>query len=65
MAFEALLQERLHALTEFRKVGKIAFAAEQVAAQLLLELLYRTRQGRLRHVAFLGRPREVQYTRNS
>ena len=41
-------------------MGELAFTAEQVAAQLLFELLNGPGQRRLGDVAFLGRAREIQ-----
>ena len=55
-----LREMRAHHLAQPRQVGVVALAAEQRAAQLILQPLDGTGQRRLRHVAGLGRAREVQ-----
>ncbi len=59
-----LLEQRMHTLTELGELGR-PLAAEQVAAHLGFELLDRPRQRRLRHVAFIGRAREVERPRDA
>ncbi len=63
-AVEALLHHRQHAMAEVREVREIALAPEQLAAELLLELLDGPRQRRLRDVALLGRAREIEHARH-
>jgi hypothetical protein len=55
-----LLEQRVHALAEFGQLRRGALAAEQVAAELRLELLDRARQRGLGHVAVVSGAREVQ-----
>ncbi len=61
---EDLFEMRLHQPAEIGEVRQIALPPQEKTAQLLLELLDRTRQGGLRHVAFLGGAREVERLRN-
>src|SRR5882724_10128879 len=56
----ALLQQRPHALAELGQLRCGAFAPEQVAAELSLELLDRPRQRWLGDVALVGGAREIQ-----
>ena len=63
-AVEALLQQGEHPQPELGHVGEIALAPEEVAAELRLEELDGTRERGLRDVALLGRPREVEDTRD-
>src|SRR5260370_42818 len=60
----ALLQQRVHALSEFGQLRGRAFAPEQVAAEFGLELLDRPCQRRLRDVALVGGAREIQRPRD-
>ena len=55
-----LLELRAHQTAEVGQMGEVALAPEQEPAELVLELLDRARQGRLGHVAVLGRAGEVQ-----
>ena len=55
-----LREMRAHHLAQARQVRVVALAAEQRAAQLIFQPLDGTGQRRLRHVAGLGRAREVQ-----
>ena len=55
-----LREMRAHHLAQTGQVGVVALAAEQRAAQLVLEPLDGAGQRRLRDVAGLGRAREVQ-----
>src|SRR5215470_5446846 len=48
---------------KIREMRELALAAQQQPAELILELLDCARQGRLRHIAELCRPREVQRVR--
>ncbi len=56
----ALLQERMHALPKLRQLSLRAFAAKQVAAELVLELLDGAGERRLRHVALFGGLGEIE-----
>ena len=58
-----LFEHRQHELAEVGELRELAFAVNELAAQFLLELLDRLRQGRLRDEAFLGRAREVERSR--
>src|SRR5215472_11038830 len=51
---------RLNKPAEIRQMGQLALAPQQQAPKLLLELLDCSRQRRLRDIAQLRRPREVQ-----
>ena len=55
-----LLELRPHQLAEIGQVGGGPLAPEQQPAEFRLQLLDGAGQRRLRHVAALGRPREVQ-----
>ena len=59
-ALVALLHQRQHALAEIGQVRVLALAPQQLAAELILELLDGARQGGLGDVALLGRAREIQ-----
>jgi hypothetical protein len=50
----------MHALAELRSLSLRPLAAEQVASELALKLLDRTRQRGLRNVTFFGGLREIQ-----
>src|SRR5262249_48832146 len=54
------LEQRIHALAELSQLRLRPLAAEQVAAELLLELLDRAGQRGLRDVTFLGSLGEIQ-----
>ena len=54
----------MHALAEFGQLRRRPLASEQVAAELVLELLDGARQRGLRDVAFLGGAREIQQPRD-
>ena len=60
----ALLEQRMHALTEFGQLRGRPLAPEQVAAEFRLELLDRSRQRRLGNVAFVRGAREVEHARD-
>jgi hypothetical protein len=60
----ALLQERMHALAEFRQLSGRPLASEQLAAEFALELFDGAREGGLRDVALLGGTREVPRPRD-
>ena len=53
-------QARAHQLAEIGQMGEVALAAEQQAADLVLELLDGAAQGGLGDIAGFRRPREVQ-----
>ena len=55
--------QRQHALAEVGQVRELALAAQQLAAELVLELLDGARQRGLGNVAVLGRTSEVQFAR--
>jgi hypothetical protein len=59
----ALLEQRVDALAQLGEL-RGPFAPKQVAAQLGLELLDRTRQRRLRHVALGGGAGEIERPRH-
>ena len=63
-ALIALLQQRQHALAELGELGLRALAAEQIAAELALELADGARERRLGNVAFLGGAREIESPRH-
>jgi hypothetical protein len=55
---------RLNQPPEIGQVGQLALASQQETAELVLELLDRARQRRLRDIAQLRRPREAQGLRH-
>jgi hypothetical protein len=55
----ALLEKGMHPLTEFSQLGR-TLAPEKIAAKLALQLLDGPRQRWLRHIALVGRAREVK-----
>ena len=61
---KALLEQRVHALAELRQLRRRPLAPEQIAAEFRLELLDGPRQRWLRHVALVGRAREVENPRD-
>src|SRR5215208_1334967 len=56
-----LLEVGLYRSAEFGQMGVGPLPVEERASELLLEQLDRTCERRLRHVAALGRPREVEF----
>src|SRR5207248_5013253 len=61
---KALLEQRVHAQAELGQLRRRPLAPEQIAAQFCLELLDGACQRRLRYVAFVGRAREVENSRD-
>jgi hypothetical protein len=57
---EELTQMRLDEPAEICQMRQLALAQQQQPAELLLELLDRPGQGRLRDIALLRRTREIQ-----
>ncbi len=55
-----LTQMRFDQPAEVGQMGELALAPQEQPAQLLFELLDRAGQRRLRDMALLGRPREIQ-----
>src|SRR5215831_11801828 len=59
----ALFEQGMHPLTELSQLGR-TLAPEKIAAKLALQLLDGPRQRRLRHIALVGRAREVEDVRD-